>query len=179
MRAPAAGPGVSRSARLRPPSLETGGADGGSAGPAEAMFVARSIAADHKDLIHDVSFDFHGRRMATCSSDQSVKVCAEPSGGAAPGRRGSGNVCVLLSELGDGRVQVGTTPNFEARRHVRGLELRVAGQAWACWPAPPSSLLYCGVTAAAGGRAAVRLRRAGRAGGRGGHVRAPAAAETL
>ncbi|XP_070320635.1 centrosomal protein of 192 kDa isoform X5 [Odocoileus virginianus] len=38
------------------------------------MFVARSIAADHKDLIHDVSFDFHGRRMATCSSDQSVKV---------------------------------------------------------------------------------------------------------
>lgn len=40
------------------------------------MFVARSIAADHKDLIHDVSFDFHGRRMATCSSDQSVKVRA-------------------------------------------------------------------------------------------------------
>ncbi|KAM6350320.1 nucleoporin SEH1 isoform 2-T2 [Podargus strigoides] len=38
------------------------------------MFVARSIAADHRDLIHDVSFDFHGRRMATCSSDQSVKV---------------------------------------------------------------------------------------------------------
>ncbi|XP_050794782.1 nucleoporin SEH1 isoform X5 [Gopherus flavomarginatus] len=38
------------------------------------MFVARPIAADHRDLIHDVSFDFHGRRMATCSSDQSVKV---------------------------------------------------------------------------------------------------------
>ncbi|MEQ2161401.1 hypothetical protein GOODEAATRI_009296, partial [Goodea atripinnis] len=38
------------------------------------MFVARSIAADHKDLIHDVSYDFHGRRMATCSSDQSVKI---------------------------------------------------------------------------------------------------------
>lgn len=41
---------------------------------AAIMFVARSIAADHKDLIHDVSYDFHGRRMATCSSDQSVKV---------------------------------------------------------------------------------------------------------
>lgn len=40
------------------------------------MFVARCIAADHKDLIHDVSYDFHGRRMATCSSDQSVKVTA-------------------------------------------------------------------------------------------------------
>ncbi|XP_014661947.1 PREDICTED: nucleoporin seh1-like isoform X2 [Priapulus caudatus] len=38
------------------------------------MFVARSISADHKDLIHDVAYDFHGRRMATCSSDQSVKV---------------------------------------------------------------------------------------------------------
>ena len=49
-----------------------------------AMFVARSIAADHRDLIHDVSFDFHGRRMATCSSDQSVKVGAAPGG---PGGR--------------------------------------------------------------------------------------------
>uniref|UniRef100_A0A8C5JYZ8 Nucleoporin SEH1-like n=1 Tax=Jaculus jaculus TaxID=51337 RepID=A0A8C5JYZ8_JACJA len=39
------------------------------------MFVARSIAVDHKDLIYDVSFDFHGHHMATCSSDQSVKHC--------------------------------------------------------------------------------------------------------
>ena len=38
------------------------------------MFVAKSIQSDHKDLIHDVSYDFHGRRMATCSSDQTVKV---------------------------------------------------------------------------------------------------------
>ena len=38
------------------------------------MFVAREIPAEHKDLIHDVSYDYHGRRMATCSSDQSVKV---------------------------------------------------------------------------------------------------------
>ena len=55
---------------------EASGADGEVSVLAEAMFVARSIAADHKDLIHDVSFDFHGRRMATCSSDQSVKVRA-------------------------------------------------------------------------------------------------------
>ena len=40
----------------------------------EIMFVAREIPAEHKDLIHDVSYDYHGRRMATCSSDQSVKV---------------------------------------------------------------------------------------------------------
>ncbi|XP_027290243.1 nucleoporin SEH1-like [Cricetulus griseus] len=38
------------------------------------MFLPRSIETDHKDLIHDVSFDFHGRRMATCSSDHSIKV---------------------------------------------------------------------------------------------------------
>ena len=38
------------------------------------MFVAKSLNAEHKDLIHDVAFDFYGRRMATCSSDQSVKV---------------------------------------------------------------------------------------------------------
>ena len=41
---------------------------------AKIMFVAREIPAEHKDLIHDVSYDYHGRRMATCSSDQSVKV---------------------------------------------------------------------------------------------------------
>ncbi|KAL3202006.1 hypothetical protein MRX96_012268 [Rhipicephalus microplus] len=38
------------------------------------MFVARSIAADHNDLIHDVAYDFYGKRLATCSSDQTVKV---------------------------------------------------------------------------------------------------------
>lgn len=55
---------------------------------AAAMFVARSIAADHKDLIHDVSFDFHGRRMATCSSDQSVKVRAAQPGARLGGEGG-------------------------------------------------------------------------------------------
>lgn len=38
------------------------------------MFIARNIQADHKDLIHDVAYDFYGRRLATCSSDQNVKV---------------------------------------------------------------------------------------------------------
>ncbi|XP_075678683.1 nucleoporin SEH1-like [Dermatophagoides pteronyssinus] len=36
--------------------------------------VSRSIQADHKDLIHDIAYDYYGRRLATCSSDQSVKV---------------------------------------------------------------------------------------------------------
>jgi len=38
------------------------------------MFTAKSIAAEHKDLIQDVAYDFHGKRMATCSCDQHVKV---------------------------------------------------------------------------------------------------------
>lgn len=38
------------------------------------MFEAHEINAEHKDLIHDVSHDYYGRRMATCSSDQYVKV---------------------------------------------------------------------------------------------------------
>lgn len=46
-------------------------------GQPSSMFEAKPINTDHKDLIHDVSYDFYGRRMATCSSDQSVKVSAE------------------------------------------------------------------------------------------------------
>lgn len=38
------------------------------------MFEAHNIYAEHKDLIHDIAYDFYGQRMATCSSDQSVKV---------------------------------------------------------------------------------------------------------
>ncbi|XP_047130170.1 nucleoporin SEH1 isoform X1 [Hydra vulgaris] len=38
------------------------------------MYTTRLISADHKDIIHDVSFDFYGRRMATCSSDHTVKI---------------------------------------------------------------------------------------------------------
>lgn len=38
------------------------------------MFSAKSVHADHKDLVHDVAYDFYGRRFATCSSDHTVKV---------------------------------------------------------------------------------------------------------
>ncbi|CAH0713076.1 unnamed protein product, partial [Brenthis ino] len=38
------------------------------------VFESHIISADHKDLIHDVAYDFYGERMATCSSDQYVKV---------------------------------------------------------------------------------------------------------
>ena len=38
------------------------------------MFEAHTINAEHKDLIHDIAYDFYGERMATCSSDHFVKV---------------------------------------------------------------------------------------------------------
>lgn len=38
------------------------------------MFEPQIIRAEHKDVIHDVVYDYHGQRMATCSSDQTVKV---------------------------------------------------------------------------------------------------------
>ncbi|XP_055344170.1 nucleoporin SEH1-like [Paramacrobiotus metropolitanus] len=38
------------------------------------MSIAMPVQAEHKDLIHDVALDYYGRRMATCSSDQSVKI---------------------------------------------------------------------------------------------------------
>lgn len=59
------------------------------------MFVARSIHADHKDLIHDVAYDYYGRRFATCSSDQSVKVSGN-LGIVCP--RDSGLIGILLIE---------------------------------------------------------------------------------
>ncbi|CAG8436177.1 9503_t:CDS:2 [Diversispora eburnea] len=34
----------------------------------------QAFESSHDDLIHDVSYDFYGKRMATCSSDQRVKV---------------------------------------------------------------------------------------------------------
>jgi len=29
----------------------------------------------HGDMVHDIAFDFYGRRLATCSSDQQIKIC--------------------------------------------------------------------------------------------------------
>lgn len=44
------------------------------------MVEAHSINAEHKDLIHDVAFDYYGERMATCSTDQFVKVSRSVDG---------------------------------------------------------------------------------------------------
>lgn len=38
------------------------------------MFQPQEIRSEHKDVIHDVIYDYYGQRIATCSSDQTVKV---------------------------------------------------------------------------------------------------------
>jgi WD40 repeat protein len=38
------------------------------------MYLSKSISAEHKDIIQDVAYNFHGKRMATCSCDQQVKI---------------------------------------------------------------------------------------------------------
>ncbi len=34
----------------------------------------RQIASKHLDFVLDVKYDYYGRRLATCSSDKSIKV---------------------------------------------------------------------------------------------------------
>jgi len=45
------------------------------------MYVSKTIKSGHEDLIHDVAYDFYGKRMATCSSDQHVKIWDQDESG--------------------------------------------------------------------------------------------------
>ena len=38
------------------------------------MRVAKTVPARHDDFIHDVRYDYYGKRLATCSSDASIKI---------------------------------------------------------------------------------------------------------
>ncbi len=38
----------------------------------------------HQDIVHDIAFDFYGRRLATCSSDQTLKVWLRKSDDLPP-----------------------------------------------------------------------------------------------
>lgn len=42
----------------------------------------RPIETLHEDMIHDAQFDYYGKRLATCSSDRTVKVFDVGEGGA-------------------------------------------------------------------------------------------------
>eukprot|EP00112_Aurelia_sp_Birch-Aquarium-sp1_P002000 Seg122.3 transcript_id=Seg122.3/GoldUCD/mRNA.D3Y31 product="Protein SEC13" protein_id=Seg122.3/GoldUCD/D3Y31 len=39
-----------------------------------AVSVISTVSTDHEDMIHDAQMDYYGKRLATCSSDRSVKV---------------------------------------------------------------------------------------------------------
>lgn len=38
------------------------------------MEVITNFNPAHEDLVHDISYDFYGKRLATCSTDQKIKV---------------------------------------------------------------------------------------------------------
>jgi nucleoporin SEH1 len=37
-------------------------------------YLTKQISTDHKDLIQDIAFDYYGKRVATASLDQSIKI---------------------------------------------------------------------------------------------------------
>ena len=43
--------------------------------------MSASLPSPHDDYIHDVKFDYYGRRMATCSGDQMVTIYNMDEGG--------------------------------------------------------------------------------------------------
>ena len=45
-----------------------------NANSASNILLAKQIRTDHNDLIQDISYDFFGRRVATASLDQLVKI---------------------------------------------------------------------------------------------------------
>lgn len=42
--------------------------------PATPVNVINTIETGHEDIIHDAQLDFYGKRLATCSSDHSVRI---------------------------------------------------------------------------------------------------------
>ena len=42
--------------------------------PTQALTGARAFPAKHGDFVHDVAYDYYGKRLATCSSDEKIKV---------------------------------------------------------------------------------------------------------
>lgn len=45
------------------------------------MRTFQRFATQHDDLIHDISYDYYGKRLATCSSDQQIKVWDQDDSG--------------------------------------------------------------------------------------------------
>lgn len=39
-----------------------------------SSYATKQVRTEHKDLIQDIAFDFYGKRVATASLDQTVKI---------------------------------------------------------------------------------------------------------
>ena len=35
---------------------------------------SHTVESGHQDMVHDVAMDYYGKRMATCSSDKTIKI---------------------------------------------------------------------------------------------------------
>lgn len=42
---------------------------------------SQSFPTQHEDIVHDLAYDFYGRRLATCSADRKIKVWDKSDGG--------------------------------------------------------------------------------------------------
>ena len=67
------------------PSLANASGSGSSA----SASTLSTIETAHSDMVHDVQLDWHGRRLATCSSDRTIKIfqvdsSQQSDGGAGP-----------------------------------------------------------------------------------------------
>jgi len=38
------------------------------------MKAFKKFKSEHNDFIHDIAYDFYGKRLATCSSDHKIKI---------------------------------------------------------------------------------------------------------
>ena len=90
------------------------------------MYVTKNINAEHEDLIHDVAYDFYGKRMATCSSDQKVKVWDQDEAGnwvcSASWKTHNGSVWkVNFAHPEFGQVSINTTDVVGADTDHHGL----------------------------------------------------------
>jgi Kef-type K+ transport system membrane component KefB len=53
----------------------------------------------HKDIVHDVAFDFYGLRMATCSTDQFIRIWQRSTHGATWALSASFKVVVVVVDV--------------------------------------------------------------------------------
>ncbi len=69
------------------------------------MDVVRNFSAEHADFIHDVSFDFYGKRLATCSGCEGRSRWRKSASSALRRRDGSRAAFGIVSSLFSGSRQ--------------------------------------------------------------------------